>query len=130
LYFSDLLSRFLKIVRTCLSFFLILSVTHNQHALKRCDREKPNCGPRGTQLRDDECDYMNGPERSRTALLEDTASQREARLLGLEDHSALDIILNAAHQHGGQVYWHSIYSVLMIAMMVAPLSQIHGACCS
>ena len=100
-YFSDLLSRLLKIVRSCLSFFRVLSVT--QHALKRCDGKKPWCGPCGTHPRDNACDYADEPELSKTTLLEDTVSRLEARLLELENHCAPDVTLNPAHQHGRQV---------------------------
>ena len=100
-YFSDFLKRFLKIVCSCFSFFCVVSVTH---ALKRCDGEKPICGPCGTHPRNDECEYVDGPELSRTTSLEDMLSRLEARLLGLENHCAPDIILNPAYQDGGQVH--------------------------
>ncbi|KAF9563100.1 hypothetical protein CPC08DRAFT_761049 [Agrocybe pediades] len=51
----------------------------------RCDGEKPICGPCRTHPRDDECEYADGPGRSRTKVLEDTVSRLEARLLELEN---------------------------------------------
>jgi hypothetical protein len=61
-------------------------------------------GPCGTHPRDDACEYVDGPELSRTTLMEDTLSRLEDRLLGLEDHCALDIMLNSAYQDERQVY--------------------------
>ena len=75
-----------------------------QHALKRCDGEKPICGLCETHPRDDACEYVDGPELSRTPSLEETLSRLEAQVLGLENHCAPDIILNSAYQDGGQVY--------------------------
>ena len=62
------------------------------------------CGPCETHPRDDACEYVDGPELSRTTLMEDTLSRLEARLLGLEDHCTLDRMVNSAYQHRGQVY--------------------------
>jgi len=101
-YFSDFLERFLKIVCSSVYFFCVFLVTH--HTLKRCDGEKSICGPCGTHPRDDACEYGDGPEVSKTTLVEDTLSRVEARLLRLENHCAPDIILNSAYQHGRQVY--------------------------
>jgi len=99
-YFSDFLERFLKIVCFLPSLFCVLSVT--QYAIKRYDGEKPICAPRGIHPRDDACEYVNGPELLRTTSLEDT-SRLEARVLGLENHCAVDITLNSTCQDGGQV---------------------------
>jgi hypothetical protein len=131
-YFSDFLQRFLKIVCSSVSFLCALSVT--QHALKRCDGGKPICGPCGTNPRDDACEYVDGPELSRKTLLDETLSRLEAQLLWSENHCAPDIVLNAAHQHGGQVY----RSTLVLAFSsnyncdcdLALLNQIHRVCCS
>ncbi|KAF8817386.1 hypothetical protein BYT27DRAFT_7237315 [Phlegmacium glaucopus] len=50
----------------------------------KCDGNKPVCGPCEVHPRDDECEYADGPGRSRTKVLEDTVSRLEARLLELE----------------------------------------------
>lgn len=45
---------------------------------------KPICGPCIKHPKDDECEYSDGPGRSRTKQLEDTVSRLEARLHELE----------------------------------------------
>lgn len=50
----------------------------------KCDGVKPTCGPCRRHPRDDECEYNDGPGRSRTRVLEDTVSRLEARLHELE----------------------------------------------
>lgn len=54
----------------------------------KCDGAKPICGPCKLHPRDDECEYADGPGRSRTKVLEDTVSRLEARLLELENPEA------------------------------------------
>ena len=49
---------------------------------------KPVCGPCELHPRDDECEFADGPGRSRTKVLEDTVSRLEARLLELENPDA------------------------------------------
>ncbi|KAF9477593.1 hypothetical protein BDN70DRAFT_896402 [Pholiota conissans] len=51
----------------------------------KCDGEKPVCGPCLAHPRDDDCEYADGPGRSRTRALEDTVSRLEARLAELEN---------------------------------------------
>ncbi|KAJ3510495.1 hypothetical protein NLJ89_g4635 [Agrocybe chaxingu] len=51
----------------------------------KCDGLKPICGPCQLHPRDDECEYADGPGRSRTKVLEDTVTRLEARLLELEN---------------------------------------------
>ncbi|KAJ6590907.1 hypothetical protein B0H10DRAFT_1729893, partial [Mycena sp. CBHHK59/15] len=51
---------------------------------QKCDGQKPICGPCRKQPRDDECEYSDGPARSRTKALEDTVSRLEVRLHELE----------------------------------------------
>ncbi|PPQ67854.1 hypothetical protein CVT25_010293 [Psilocybe cyanescens] len=62
----------------------------------KCDGEKPICGPCRNHPRDDECEYADGPGRSRTKTLEDTVSRLEARLLELEnpDSSTPSVVLH------------------------------------
>ncbi|KAF8159477.1 hypothetical protein B0H34DRAFT_405912 [Crassisporium funariophilum] len=50
----------------------------------KCDGKKPICGPCLAHPRDDDCEYSDGPGRSRTKVLEDTVTRLEARLLELE----------------------------------------------
>ncbi|TFK39826.1 hypothetical protein BDQ12DRAFT_603499 [Crucibulum laeve] len=50
----------------------------------KCDGVKPICGPCRRHPKDDECEYSDGPGRSRTKVLEDTVSRLEARLHELE----------------------------------------------
>jgi hypothetical protein len=45
---------------------------------------KPVCGPCRRHPKDDDCEYSDGPGRSRTKVLEDTVSRLEARLHELE----------------------------------------------
>lgn len=45
---------------------------------------KPICGPCRKHPKDDDCEYSDGPGRSRTKVLEDTVSRLEARLHELE----------------------------------------------
>jgi hypothetical protein len=52
--------------------------------LQKCDGVKPTCGPCRRHPKDDECEYNDGPGRSRTRVLEDTVSRLEARLHELE----------------------------------------------
>jgi len=51
---------------------------------QKCDGVKPVCGPCRKHPKDDECEYNDGPGRSRTRVLEDTVSRLEARLHELE----------------------------------------------
>ncbi|KAF8172260.1 hypothetical protein K438DRAFT_183850 [Mycena galopus ATCC 62051] len=50
----------------------------------KCDGIKPICGPCRKHPKDDECEYSDGPARSRTKALEDTVQRLEARLHELE----------------------------------------------
>ncbi|KAJ7921503.1 hypothetical protein B0H13DRAFT_2416065 [Mycena leptocephala] len=50
----------------------------------KCDGQKPICGPCRKHPKDDECEYSDGPARSRTKALEDTVQRLEARLHELE----------------------------------------------
>ncbi|KAJ7826864.1 hypothetical protein B0H14DRAFT_3467369 [Mycena olivaceomarginata] len=50
----------------------------------KCDGMKPICGPCRKSPKDDECEYSDGPARSRTKALEDTVQRLEARLHELE----------------------------------------------
>ncbi|KAJ7165539.1 hypothetical protein C8R43DRAFT_1164857 [Mycena crocata] len=50
----------------------------------KCDGLKPICGPCRKHPKDDECEYSDGPARSRTKALEDTVARLEARLHELE----------------------------------------------
>ncbi|KAF8906262.1 hypothetical protein CPB84DRAFT_1675974 [Gymnopilus junonius] len=52
---------------------------------QKCDGQKPVCGPCSAHPRDDDCEYADGPGRSRTKVLEDTVSRLEARLQELEN---------------------------------------------
>ncbi|KAJ6596472.1 hypothetical protein B0H10DRAFT_2088790 [Mycena sp. CBHHK59/15] len=54
------------------------------NTLLKCDGQKPICGPCRKQPRDDECEYSDGPARSRTKALEDTVSRLDVRLHELE----------------------------------------------
>ncbi|KAJ7719016.1 hypothetical protein DFH07DRAFT_859675 [Mycena maculata] len=72
---STMMSRPLKRGRACM----------NCRFLKiKCDGQKPICGPCRKHPKDDECEYSDGPARSRTKALEDTVSRLEARLHELE----------------------------------------------
>ncbi|KAJ6593094.1 hypothetical protein B0H19DRAFT_1245906 [Mycena capillaripes] len=71
----SLVSRPLKRGRACM----------NCRFLKiKCDGQKPICGPCRKHPKDDECEYSDGPARSRTKALEDTVQRLEARLHELE----------------------------------------------
>ncbi|KAJ7099277.1 hypothetical protein B0H15DRAFT_796964 [Mycena belliarum] len=50
----------------------------------KCDGQKPICGPCRKHPKDDDCEYSDGPARSRTKALEDTVARLEARLHELE----------------------------------------------
>ncbi|KAJ7647952.1 hypothetical protein FB45DRAFT_998840 [Roridomyces roridus] len=50
----------------------------------KCDGVKPVCGPCTKTPKDDDCEYQDGPSRSRTKVLEDTVARLEARLQELE----------------------------------------------
>ncbi|KAJ7814481.1 hypothetical protein B0H13DRAFT_1924806 [Mycena leptocephala] len=50
----------------------------------KCDGTKPICGPCRKRPKDDECEYSEGPTRSRTKALEETVRRLEARLHELE----------------------------------------------
>ncbi|KAG6896393.1 hypothetical protein C0992_008602 [Termitomyces sp. T32_za158] len=50
----------------------------------KCDGAKPLCGPCQKHPKDDDCEYADGPGKSRTKVLEDTVSRLEARLRDLE----------------------------------------------
>lgn len=54
----------------------------------KCDGVKPICGPCRRHPKDDECEYSDGPGRSRTKVLEDTVTRLEARLQELENPEA------------------------------------------
>ncbi|KAJ7286750.1 hypothetical protein C8J57DRAFT_571395 [Mycena rebaudengoi] len=54
----------------------------------KCDGQKPMCGPCRKHPKDDDCEYSDGPARSRTKALEDTVSRLEARLHELEHPEA------------------------------------------
>ncbi|TFK29693.1 hypothetical protein FA15DRAFT_631604 [Coprinopsis marcescibilis] len=54
----------------------------------KCDGTKPVCGPCRRHPKDDECEYADGPGRSRTKALEDQVSRLEARLQELENPDA------------------------------------------
>ncbi|KAJ7646037.1 hypothetical protein DFH06DRAFT_581858 [Mycena polygramma] len=72
---STLVNRPLKRGRACM----------NCRFLKiKCDGHKPICGPCRKHPKDDECEYSDGPARSRTKALEDTVQRLEARLHELE----------------------------------------------
>ncbi|KAF8624196.1 hypothetical protein AX17_007185 [Amanita inopinata Kibby_2008] len=69
------LSRPLKRGRACM----------NCRFLKvKCDGVKPICGPCRRHPKEDDCEYSDGPTRSRTQMLEETVSRLEARLHELE----------------------------------------------
>ncbi|KAK2459256.1 hypothetical protein APHAL10511_008733 [Amanita phalloides] len=69
------LSRPLKRGRACM----------NCRFLKiKCDGVKPTCGPCRRHPKEDDCEYSDGPTRSRTQILEETVSRLEARLYELE----------------------------------------------
>ncbi|KAJ6473310.1 hypothetical protein DFH09DRAFT_470315 [Mycena vulgaris] len=71
----SIISRPLKRGRACM----------NCRFLKiKCDGQKPICGPCRKHPKDDECEYSDGPARSRTKALEDTVQRLEARLHELE----------------------------------------------
>ncbi|KAJ6631297.1 hypothetical protein B0H10DRAFT_1978077 [Mycena sp. CBHHK59/15] len=71
----SMMSRPLKRGRACM----------NCRFLKiKCDGQKPICGPCRKHPKDDDCEYSDGPARSRTKALEDTVSRLEARLHELE----------------------------------------------
>ncbi|KAJ7818301.1 kinase-like domain-containing protein [Mycena olivaceomarginata] len=52
----------------------------------KCDGMKPICGPCRKHPKDDECEWSDGPARSRTKQLEETVRLLEARLYKLEHH--------------------------------------------
>jgi len=66
----------------------------------KCDGNKPVCGPCELHPRDDDCEYADGPGRSRTKVLEDTVSRLEARLLELEkpESSTPSVVLHDPYQ--------------------------------
>ncbi|KAF7294545.1 Zn(2)-C6 fungal-type domain-containing protein [Mycena indigotica] len=72
--------RFLKIVCGPVPF-LQQKLTY---PLQKCDGIRPTCGPCRKQPKEDQCEYTDGPTRSRTKALEDTVQRLEARLLELE----------------------------------------------
>ncbi|KAJ7647933.1 hypothetical protein FB45DRAFT_1020142 [Roridomyces roridus] len=75
-YRSSMVNKPLKRGRACM----------NCRFLKiKCDGMKPVCGPCRKSPKDDECEYSDGPTRSRTKALEDTVSRLEARLHELEN---------------------------------------------
>ncbi|RXW23877.1 hypothetical protein EST38_g1966 [Candolleomyces aberdarensis] len=51
----------------------------------KCDGVKPVCGPCRRHPKEDECEYADGPGRSRTKALEEQVSRLEARLQELEN---------------------------------------------
>ncbi|KAJ7288956.1 hypothetical protein C8J57DRAFT_523443 [Mycena rebaudengoi] len=50
----------------------------------KCDGQKPICGPCRKHPKNDDCEYSDGPARSRTKALEDAVSRLEVRLHELE----------------------------------------------
>ncbi|KAF8344517.1 hypothetical protein F5887DRAFT_970299 [Amanita rubescens] len=69
------LSRPLKRGRACM----------NCRFLKiKCDGVKPTCGPCRRHPKEDDCEYSDGPTRSRTQILEETVTRLETRLYELE----------------------------------------------
>ncbi|KAF5379062.1 hypothetical protein D9615_005944 [Tricholomella constricta] len=58
---------------------------HLRFLKTKCDGVKPVCGPCRMHPKDDDCEYSDGPGRSRTKVLEDTVSRLEARLHELEN---------------------------------------------
>ncbi|KIL56900.1 hypothetical protein M378DRAFT_435252 [Amanita muscaria Koide BX008] len=54
------------------------------YELQKCDGAKPTCGPCRKHPKEDDCEYSDGPTRSRTQILEETVSRLEARLYELE----------------------------------------------
>ncbi|KAH9479396.1 hypothetical protein JR316_0007986 [Psilocybe cubensis] len=75
----------------------------------KCDGEKPVCGPCRNHPRDDECEYSDGPGRSRTKTLEEQVSRLEARILELEhpDSSTPSVVLHDPYPSPFQVERHS-----------------------
>ncbi|KAJ7904874.1 hypothetical protein B0H13DRAFT_2334527 [Mycena leptocephala] len=51
----------------------------------KCDGQKPACGPCLKRPKEEQCEYSDGPTRSRTKALEETVARLEARLHDLED---------------------------------------------
>ncbi|KAJ6593108.1 hypothetical protein B0H19DRAFT_1245914 [Mycena capillaripes] len=90
----SLVSRPLKRGRACM----------NCRFLKiKCDGQKPICGPCRKHPKDDECEYSDGPARSRTKALEDTVQRLEARLRELEhpEDSTPSVMLYDPYQQPG-----------------------------
>lgn len=56
--------------------------------LQKCDGAKPVCGPCRRHPKEDECEYADGPGRSRTKALEEQVLRLEARLQELENPEA------------------------------------------
>ncbi|KAF7312833.1 hypothetical protein MKEN_00967000 [Mycena kentingensis (nom. inval.)] len=92
---SSLAIRPLKRGRACMNCRRVvvlsefLRLTPESRFLKiKCDGAKPVCGPCLRHPKDDDCEYNDGPNRSRTKALEDTVSRLEARLHELENPDA------------------------------------------
>ncbi|PFH53244.1 hypothetical protein AMATHDRAFT_45528 [Amanita thiersii Skay4041] len=58
--------------------------TKNRFLKIKCDGVKPMCGPCRRHPKEDECEYSDGPTRSRTQILEETVSRLAARVHELE----------------------------------------------
>ncbi|KAF6761603.1 hypothetical protein DFP72DRAFT_987787 [Ephemerocybe angulata] len=59
-----------------------------QHWKENADGSKPICGPCRRHPKEDECEYSDGPGRSRTKALEEQVLRLEARLQELENPEA------------------------------------------
>ncbi|KAF9006114.1 hypothetical protein BDQ17DRAFT_1540719 [Cyathus striatus] len=92
----------------------------------KCDGVKPVCGPCRKHPKDDDCEYADGPSRSRTKILEDTVSRLEARLHELEhpESSTPSVTLHDPYGHYHEVQRLSKSPPLYIpdANQFAPLS--------
>jgi hypothetical protein len=77
--------RFLKIVSTWSSSRNTRVINTNP---QKCDGNKPVCGPCRRHPKEDECEYSDGPGRSRTKALEEQVLRLEARLQELENPEA------------------------------------------
>ncbi|EAU90494.2 hypothetical protein CC1G_00878 [Coprinopsis cinerea okayama7 len=94
----------------------------------KCDGVKPVCGPCRRHPKEDECEYSDGPGRSRTKALEDQVSRLEARLQELEnpDASTPSVKLHDPYAHYNETQRISKSPPLYIpaepTMTLAPLS--------
>ncbi|KAG6830373.1 hypothetical protein H0H92_001010 [Tricholoma furcatifolium] len=62
----------------------------------KCDAAKPTCGPCRKHPKEEDCEYADGPGRSRTKALEEHVSRLEARINELEhpDETTPSVILH------------------------------------